>query len=48
MNTAQIIIMLTQAIRDPVFAALYGLFTAILSLPGIDFLTLLRGIWAVL
>lgn len=48
MNFTQIIIMLTEAITDPVFAVLYGFFTVLLALPGVDFLTLLRGIWALL
>lgn len=48
MNFTQLIIMLTEAITDPVFAVFYGFFTAILSLPGIDFGTLLRGIWSFL
>ena len=46
MNFTQIIIMLTEAITNPVFAVVYGFFTALLNLPGVDFGTLLRGVWA--
>lgn len=48
MTFTQIIIMLTDAITDPVFAVVYGFFTAILNLPGVDLGVLLRGIWALL
>lgn len=48
MDFFQLIIMLTQAITDPVFAVMYGFFTALLNLPGVDFGTLLRGIWSLL
>jgi len=44
MNILDLVIYLTQAMRDPVFAVLYGFFQAILSLPGMDLGGLLRGL----
>lgn len=48
MNFTQLVIMLTEAITDPVFAVVYGFFTVLLALPGVDLGTLLRGIWSIL
>ena len=48
MNVMQVIIMLTEAITDPVFAVLYAFFTAVLNLPGIDLITIFRALWALL
>jgi len=44
MNILDLVIYLTQAMRDPVFAVLYGFFQAILSLPGMDLGGLIRGL----
>jgi hypothetical protein len=43
MDIIDLVVYLTQAMRDPVFAVLYGFFNVILSLPGMDLGGLLRG-----
>jgi len=48
MNILDLVIYLTQAMRDPVFAALYGFFNVILSLPGMDLGGLIRGLIVIL
>jgi hypothetical protein len=44
MNFTEFIILLTDAILDPVGAALFGLFSAMFSLPGVSLGGLLRGL----